>query len=238
MQTTINQRVEELIFSLENGKQKRFAERIDVAPTVINNIVGNRKSEPSFKVLQKIVETYSNVDLQWLITGKGDMIKTTEDKQITVNEKLQEYTKRSDKRVDDQEIPLYEHEAAAGLTKLFSNSENVLDFIRVPNLPKCDGAVHISGDSMYPLLKSGDIVMYKQIHDIANGIFWGEMYLLSLVIDGEDYTLVKYIQRSEIGSDYVKLVSQNQHHSPKDVELKSIRALALIKASIRINSMA
>lgn len=166
-----------------------------------------------------------------MLTGEEPMFKTP-------GNKLQEYTKLTDKRVDVQAIPLYEHEAAAGLTKLFSNSENVLDFIRVPNLPKCDGAVHISGDSMYPLLKSGDIVMYKQIHDMENGIFWGEMYLLSLLIDGEDYTLVKYIQKSEKGDDYVKLVSQNTYHAPKDVHIKHIRALALIKASIRINSMA
>lgn len=159
------------------------------------------------------------------------MLKTSENK-------LQEYTKPTDKRVEDQEIPLYDFEAAAGLTKLFSNAENILDFIRVPNLPKCDGAVHISGDSMYPLLKSGDIVMYKQVQDIQNSILWGEMYLLSAEIGGDLLTLVKYIQRSEVGPDHVKLASQNQHHSPIDIPLKNIRALAYIKASIRINSMA
>jgi hypothetical protein len=78
---------------------------------------------------------------------------------------------------------------------------------------------------MYPLLKSGDIVMYKQVHDILGGIFWGEMYILSLKVDDEDLTLVKYIQKSELGADYIKLVSQNQHHAPKDVLLNSVRAL-------------
>lgn len=173
-----------------------------------------------------------HISLDWLIDGEGG-----EDVQLKGN-KLQEYTKPTDKRVDEQEIPLYDFEAAAGLTKLFSNSENILDFIRVPNLPRCDGAVHISGDSMYPLLKSGDIVMYKQVQDIANGILWGEMYLLSAEIGGDLLTLVKYIQRSDLGQEFVKLVSQNQHHSPIDIPLKNIRALAYIKASIRINSMA
>ena len=49
---------------------------------------------------------------------------------------------------------------------------------------------------MYPLLKSGDIVLYKQLNDI-NDIFWGDMYLLSIDIDGEEYVTVKYIQKSE-----------------------------------------
>ena len=104
-----------------------------------------------------------------------------------------------------------------------------------PDLPKCDGAIYIVGDSMYPLLKSGDIVLYKQLKDIGD-IFWGDMYLLSIDIDGEEYITVKYIQKSE-REGYVKLVSQNPHHADKEVAVDRIRALALVKASIRMNSI-
>ena len=88
---------------------------------------------------------------------------------------------------------------------------------------------------MYPLLKSGDIVLYKQLHDLED-IFWGDMYLLSIDIDGEEYVTIKYIQRSE-RDGYVRLVSQNQHHAEKEVQMSRIRAIALVKASIRMNSM-
>ena len=88
---------------------------------------------------------------------------------------------------------------------------------------------------MYPLLKSGDIVLYKQLKDIGD-IFWGDMYLLSINIDGEEYITVKYIQKSE-REGYVKLVSQNPHHADKEVAVDRIRALALVKASIRMNSI-
>ena len=36
---------------------------------------------------------------------------------------------------------------------------------------------------------------------------------------------------------YVKLVSQNPHHADKDVAINRIRAIALVKASIRMNSI-
>lgn len=156
---------------------------------------------------------------------------------LQLKEPVKEYVLRTDRREEIQSIPLYNLEAAAGLTKLFSNEHEILNYISIPNLPKSDGAVHITGDSMYPLLKSGDIVIYKRIHDIENGIFWGEMYLLSININDEDLTMVKYIQKSELGDEYIKLVSQNHHHAPKDVLLKNITALASVKASIRINSM-
>ena len=50
------------------------------------------------------------------------------------------------------------------------------------------------------------------------------------------YVTVKYIQKSD-RAGYVKLVSQNQHHADKDVEISRIRAIALVKASIRMNSI-
>ncbi len=108
--------------------------------------------------------------------------------------------------------------------------------IKIPNLPKCDGAITVTGDSMYPLLKSGDIVLYQETG--VNNIYYGEMYLLSVKVDHwEEYITVKYVQKSEKGENYVKLVSQNQHHQPKDIEISQIRAIAMVKASVRFNTM-
>ncbi len=153
------------------------------------------------------------------------------------SEPIERYISKSDKKLEIQGVPLYNFEASAGLVKLLDNQQNVIDYISIPNLPRCDGAVPIMGDSMYPLLKSGDIVVYKQVNDILNGIFWGEMYLVSINMEDEDRTMVKYIQKSENGPEYIKLVSENRHHAPKDVLLSNITALASIKATIRTNSM-
>lgn len=151
---------------------------------------------------------------------------------------MKSYKLSSDSIKEIQKIPVFDLEAAAGLVPLFNDAgkQVPVDYISIPNLPKCDGAIHVTGDSMYPLLKSGDIVLYKRINDILNGIFWGEMYLVSIDMDGEEYVTVKYIQKGD-DPDHVRLVSHNQHHSDKDVLISSIRALAFVKASIRINSM-
>lgn len=173
-----------------------------------------------------------DIDANWLLTGKGPMLKSNSLQLIDRNRKT------ADKTVEDQEIPLYNLEATAGLKELFASGSpsQVLDTIRIPNLPKCDGAISVTGDSMYPLLKSGDIVLYKET--TVEDIFFGEMYLLSVKLnDWDEYITVKYIQKSEEGNDYVKLVSQNQHHQPKDILKSKITALAMVKASIRINTM-
>lgn len=108
--------------------------------------------------------------------------------------------------------------------------------LQIPDLPPCDGALYVRGDSMYPLLKSGDIVLYKEIPYTAGSILWGEMYLLSFTLEGEEYITIKYIQRAD-DDRLVRLVSHNPHHSPKEIPVDSIRALALVKASVRFNTM-
>ena len=68
-------------------------------------------------------------------------------------------------------------------------------------------------------------------------VFFGErLYLLSFVIDGKSYTTIKYIQKAD-NERYVRLVNHNPQHSPKEIPANSIQALALVKASIRFNTM-
>ncbi len=197
------------------------------------------KSTVSDVFIAKIIAVYPDINVNWLLTGEGDMIKNENNsKSSVISEPSSLFRKTKDKKYSNQEIPLYDFEASAGLKELFDTDapRKVLDTIRIPNLPKCDGAISVTGDSMYPLLKSGDIILYRET-DLQN-IFFGEMYLLSVQLnEWEEYITVKYVQRSEFGEDYVKLVSQNQHHQPKDIPINKISALALIKASIRINTM-
>lgn len=145
---------------------------------------------------------------------------------------------RTDRLIDRQQIPIYDMEAVAGLVPLFADqySQSIVEVMETTLIPKCDGGLRIVGDSMYPLLKSGDIVFYRQIHDIINNIVWGEMYLVSFDVDGDEYVSVKYLQRSEL-PDYITLVSYNEHHKPMDIHISRIRALAFIKASLRLNSL-
>lgn len=198
----------------------------------ISKAVKDGKSIGS-NVLEKILVLYPDLNPAWLLTGSGSMF--TDDAPVPA---VTTFRLKTDRAVESQQIPLYDLEAVAGLVPLFGDSRALkpIDHISIPNLPKCDGAVHITGDSMYPLLKSGDIVLYKIVEDIVNGIFWGEMYLLGIDMGDEEYITVKYIQQSD-KDGCIKLVSQNKHHQDKDIAIDKIRALALVKASIRINAM-
>ena len=144
---------------------------------------------------------------------------------------------KSAEKLEDADVPLYDIDAAANLRTLMGDkTANILGRISIPNIPSCDGAVYVRGDSMYPLLKTGDIVAYKMVNDVKS-LVDGEMYLVNLEIEGDEYLTVKYVHSSSKGEGWVKLESYNQHHGPMDVRLENIKAIALVKFSVRINTM-
>ena len=230
----INDRISNII-EISGLTKKDFSKKLGITAVGLNNYINNNRI-PSTEILIKIKQLFNNISIDWLLTGEGEMLKTSTDNDYSIHH-ISLHRKTNDPIREIQEVPLYDLEATAGLIELFkeTSSEAILDRIRIPGIAKCDGGVYVKGDSMYPLLKSGDIILFKKI-DIDR-IFWGEMYLISAKItEWEEYITVKFVQKSELGSKYVKLVSQNQHHQPKDILIKDISALALIRASIILHS--
>lgn len=210
-----------------NLTQEQLAQRLGVGKAALS-MIETGKASLSTRNKNILVQDF-NVNPDWIETGRGKM--------FNAEPNLVTYPHRTDNALPLQSVPLYSIEGTAGLVPLFTSQNDIkpINFINIPNLPKCDGAIYIVGDSMYPLLKSGDIVLYKQLSNV-NDVFWGDMYLLSIDIDGEEYITVKYVQKSD-KPNCVKLVSQNQHHADKEVEIERIRAIALIKASVRMHTI-
>lgn len=185
-----------------------------------------------------LLDKMKDVDYNWLLVGKGspkhqpkfcesDFVRG--EVEILHNPKTAEAT-------DDRSVSLYDVTAAANLKTLLANKQQyVVGKIQIPSIPRCDGALYINGDSMYPILKSGDIVGFKEINSF-NNVIYGEMYLVSFMMDGDEYLTVKYVNRSQL-EDHIKLVSYNTHHEPMDLPLNTINAMAIVKFSIRKNMM-
>lgn len=218
-------------------KYKGINKRKFYIETGLSNGFLDKVKDIGVSKIDHILNAYPEISVIWLITGRGKMLLNSvsdaeKDKveEPSTNIYLSESTK--------QQVPLYDINTPNWVTSLFQNSnQNPIDFISIPNLPKCDGAIRINGNSMHPIIKSGDIVIYKIMNNIIENIFWGELYLVSLMPDdSEELIMVKWIQKSEKGEDWIKLVSENPQHQPKDILISNIKGLALVKASIRINA--
>lgn len=230
----INNRFKEIINTCYKGNKRAFSTAVGLSTSVIENVVGKRNGNPSYEVLEKVCAN-ANINPEWLLTGKGNMLKENgnDSNKITKIHK----PKYMEKTFDEQIIPLYNIEAAANLKTLFINKEQfMIGSIKIPNSPKCDGAIYVRGESMTPLLRPGDIICYKEYYNWEN-IIYGEIYLASIDLGGDEYLAVKYIRKSNRGDDWISMESENKQHDPKDFPIKSINALAMVKISIRLNVM-
>ncbi|KVV14825.1 S24 family peptidase [Flavobacterium sp. TAB 87] len=248
-----NQRIRTIIELFCDGSENQFSKEIGISQPRINRLfhldVRNGKYPVvTFDIIKAIINKFVGLSAEWLITGVGEIRKSEsipyvehpESKEVVEEPGSKVFKLKTDHLLSRQAVPLYDIQASASIVSLFRDAakEKPIDHISIPNLPKCDGAIYVSGDSMYPLLKSGDIIMYKKLAPSIENIFWGEMYLVSLTNDdGDEFVMVKWVQKSDQGIEYIKLVSENRHHQSKDFHLKNVKGLALIKASVRVNSM-
>ena len=100
-----------------------------------------------------------HVDYNWLLTGKGSPLH---DPKSFDNGKIRGevetiHNSKTTEAIDDRSVTLYDITAAANLRTLLSDKRQyALGKILIPSIPACDGAIFVNGDSMYPILKSGN----------------------------------------------------------------------------------
>lgn len=64
-----------MIMDREKLTAGAFAESIGVAQATISHILGPRNKYPSTEVILRLHQRYDDINLEWLLTGKGSMSK-------------------------------------------------------------------------------------------------------------------------------------------------------------------
>lgn len=191
-----------------------------------------------------IIAVYNDLSLLWLISGEGSMLLShgrgieypkdvrmgkTECSMVAEPAFL---PKSREKVVESQDIPLYSFSVTGGILENIDNSTQYIeDTLRIPDAPKCDGAVRVVGDSMSPTINAGDIIAFALIRD-KNYILYGHIYFVDYASEFETYMVCKIVRKSDRGDEYVALHSLNPNYDPVDVRRADIKHLALVKLSI------
>lgn len=173
------------------------------------------------KWITAIVENYPYVSADWLLTGKGEMITSSESSQkkmVKVSEQSQEG------------IPLIPLDAMAGyfegeMQVLLRDCERYI----VPGMPRADFLITVKGDSMMPSYFPGDIVACVRV-PIKDVFFqYGRVY----VLDTNQGAIIKRIEKSE-DDESILIVSENEKYSPFTLHLSQVRSIALVIGLIRL----
>lgn len=77
---SINDRIQSIINERFKGNVSAFCRSVDVKQPTMNTILGERKSKPSFDVINSILNAKAliDIDANWLITGKGSMTRVND----------------------------------------------------------------------------------------------------------------------------------------------------------------
>lgn len=220
-------------------KQENICKNQFYKKTGIANGTLDKKSGITGDSIAKINNAYPNLNLEWLISGKGSILKSKFELYAShlQEQELNDIKITSENNNNEVSISA-EMETKLEFTPIYTYRDNqkLEGYLSIPKANNCDGAGYVDTDSMYPLIKPGDIICYKTSND-TEYIHWGEMYALYLKLETDEILTIKYVQKSDLGDDYIQLVSHNQEYNPKDIPKTDILWKAIIKVSIRYNSI-
>lgn len=207
--------------------------------TGIANGTLDKKSGITGETISKIYAAFPDLNLEWLIAGEGDMLKSKfqlYDNLLDLRDKYAAVVNVNPESISKEKLLNVNSPLEYIPIFAYRDSHQFEGYISIPKLASCDGSGYVKSDSMYPLIKPGDIVCYKTANTTKN-IHWGQMYLIRVIIDNEEYLTIKYIQKSDMGDDYIRLVSHNPQYEPKDILLRDLQWKAIVKAFINYNSI-
>lgn len=189
---------------------REFSDKIGMSRSYVSSI----NQGVSYEVAQKIQQAYPELNIEWLMTGDGNMLKHQ-----TENQHINENT-----------VPLIPLAAHGGSLTGF-DCEGVTRVACESILSPIEGAemaISVTGESMSPRYPSGSKVLIKSIDHTAY-IAWGETY----VIDTANGVLLKVLQPGKDDS-HLSCVSLNESYPPFELPISAIRKVYRVLACITV----
>lgn len=180
------------------------------------------KSEIGGDKLAYILSVYDDLNPEWLLTGKGSMLK--EEKLNIIHPKDETF---------EEYLPLIPIEAMAGYASgvITVHEHDVKDRYVIPEFTQ-KGAkyiIRVSGSSMYPKYSNGDLLGCKPISD-TSFFQWGKPY----VLDTDQGPLVKRLYPVDGESEVYECRSDNNvMYPPFKIHRSSIYRIAIVVGVIR-----
>ena len=219
--------LEALISHFTNGNKAQFAKLLGVSPQTISAWIARNTFDSEL-----IYAKCRYINPSWLLTGQGNMLTNDENTQ-NVKSSREAIPAIDGMPNDIKPIPLVTERAAAGFgNECFAiQKRDVKDYYIIPKFRFCqvDFMIEVSGLSMYPRFKSGDVIACTILHD-AKYIQWNRCHVIATREQG---ILVKRIMPSEQEGCF-KIVSDNKDFPPFDLPTEEITGLALVVGCVSL----
>lgn len=212
----IKQRVLKYV-DFKGFSKKDFFEKLEVSASNFRS--KSLYSEINGDVLAKISSLHVDLNVNWLLTGKGEMLNSdTEQNLVIANAK--------------NGVPLIPTDAIAGFgsESVSITDQDIMERYVVPDFVNVDFMIRVKGSSMYPKYNSGDVVACKMI-DESSFIQWNKVHVISTREQG---VLIKRLKKSKESQDHLIAISDNKDYEPFEIPKDEILNMALVTGVIRL----
>ena len=230
-------RLLKLIEHYSDGNKSEFARMIGVSPQAVNTWISRNTFDIDI-VYAKCV----NISPEWLLTGKGPMLKptiqepqvTTQPSTPTAKDRLPEAFRCLDPLHSTQElIPLVTPKVAAGFgsADFVIAKSDVKEYYVIPKWKRqhVDFMIEVTGDSMQPKYNAGDIVGCTIIHN-SGFIQWNRPHVIATREQG---LLIKRLMPGTT-TNSLSAVSENTRYPPFDIPKEEITGIALVIGHVNL----
>lgn len=164
---------------------------------------------------------FPEVNHIWLLTGEGEMLKESAEKQLRTQETLG--------------TPVYNIDVVCGTEgrDLYFADERIIGYVDLPGISRSSHIIEASGDSMSPRINNGDRIVVREI-ETWDYFVYGQAY----VIITDEYRLLKYVRKHpERPNEYVLLRSENLAYDDIELPITAIRKLFVVENVLSVKNV-
>ena len=207
-----------------NFSQLEFSKKIDVDASNLSKYLNGHLAISDALVNRIVINLGVNKD--WLVMGTD----LPYGKQNTVPSTVVSPGELAYSQLPG--TPVYDIDVTAGTmprARMFCDDQ-IIGVVNLPDISEQCRIVRVSGDSMSPIIRSGDLIAVRELSNLQQ-IFWGQIYVVLL----DDYRLVKYVRKNP-NPAMVTLRSENKNYDDMDIHRDEIRDMMFVQHIIHLDT--
>lgn len=171
----------------------------------------------------RIISKCEDIDANWLLTGKGEMLKNP-----TKLEPLKSYPKAEKKHEPIPKLPI-EAYASLGAGEFILSNHDIEEYYLIPEFSHADFLISVTGSSMQPKYNGGDVVACKNIQSYS-WFQWGVPHVIHI----KDRGVVIKRPYKTADDNIIELKSDNERYEAFSITKEEIINISMVVGCVRL----
>lgn len=221
---------------------RAFENEADIKYSTISAAI-KRGTELNTSTLLKIIDTYEDINIDWLMTGEGPMLKEEEDSEEFIPTPKTNRAKDNSREIasshpdftytdndNNGKVPIITELGFALFDRDNMEGVKVEDYYYIKEFRNADFMLRLTGDTMYPRYKSGDLLACREIQ-MQTFWQWGKVHAVLTCNQG---LIIRRVMPGD-NSKVILMKADNPSYPDCRILLEEILTSAIVIGSISMD---